>query len=235
MLQAILFDLDGTLLPMDNDRFTQVYFQLLARTAVRWGYTDSKLLIKAVWAGVEAMVKNQGQTSNYDAFWRTFGTVMGEDSLKDIPKFSTFYDNEFNQAVSAVFPTPLARQAVDIAHEKAERVILATNPIFPRNGDVTRMAWLGLEMEDFDLVTDYANSRHCKPNPAYYRDILEQFQLDPSQCLMVGNDVQEDMEAAGAAGIPSYLVSDFLINRKNIPISCPCGSFEEMLDYLRAL
>ena len=43
MLQAILFDLDGTLLPMDNDHFTQVYFQHLAATAAQWGYTDAQL------------------------------------------------------------------------------------------------------------------------------------------------------------------------------------------------
>ena len=52
MLQAILFDLDGTLLPMDNDYFTKVYFRHLAATAAQWGYTDSGLLVKAVWAGV---------------------------------------------------------------------------------------------------------------------------------------------------------------------------------------
>ena len=79
MLQAILFDLDGTLLPMDNDHFTQVYFHHLADTAAQWGYTDSQTLIKAVWAGVEAMVKNQGERTNYDAFWSTFGAIMGED------------------------------------------------------------------------------------------------------------------------------------------------------------
>ncbi|MFR0734647.1 MAG: hypothetical protein ACLSHU_11060 [Oscillospiraceae bacterium] len=31
--QAILFDLDGTLLPMDLDQFTEGYFHLLAQTA----------------------------------------------------------------------------------------------------------------------------------------------------------------------------------------------------------
>ena len=30
MLKAILFDLDGTLLPLDNDRFTEVYLRTLA-------------------------------------------------------------------------------------------------------------------------------------------------------------------------------------------------------------
>lgn len=235
MLQAILFDLDGTLLPMDNDHFTQVYFQHLAATAAQWGYTDAQLLVKAVWAGVEAMVKNQGQRSNYDAFWATCAAVMGEGVLKDIPKFSSFYDNQFHQARAATSPAPLARQAVQLAREKAEKVILATNPIFPANADATRLSWIGLKMEDFDWVTDYANSRHCKPNPAYYRDILGQFHLDPARCLMIGNDVQEDAEAAAAAGIPAWLLTDTLINRKGRPIPCPGGSYEEMVAYLRAL
>lgn len=235
MLQAILFDLDGTLLPMDNDQFTQVYFHHLAATAAQWGYTDSKLLVKAVWAGVESMVKNQGQTSNYDAFWATFGSIMGQESLKDIPKFSTFYDNQFHLARSATFPAPLARDVVEMAHRKADKVILATNPIFPANGDATRLSWIGLKMEDFDLVTDYANSCHSKPNPAYYRDILAQFDLDPAQCLMVGNDVQEDVEASAAAGIPTWLLRDHMINRNNTPVTCPGGSYQELLELLSTL
>ena len=235
MLQAILFDLDGTLLPMDNDQFTQVYFHHLAATAAQWGYTDSKLLVKAVWAGVEAMVKNQGQTSNYDAFWATFGSIMGQESLKDIPKFSTFYDNQFHLARSATFPAPLARDVVEMAHRKADKVILATNPIFPANGDATRLSWIDLKMEDFDLVTDYANSCHSKPNPAYYRDILVQFDLDPARCLMVGNDVQEDVEAAAAAGIPTWLLRDHMINRNDTSVTCPGGSYQELLEFLSTL
>ena len=114
-------------------------------------------------------------------------------------------------------------------------MILATNPIFPANGDATRLSWIGLKMEDFDLVTDYATSCHCKPNPAYYRDILDQFHLDPAQCLMIGNDVQEDVEAATAAGIPAWLLTDTAINRSNAPVTCPGGSYQQMVDYLREL
>ena len=91
MLQAILFDLDGTLLPMDNDYFTKVYFHLLAQTAARWGYNDPKLLTAAVWKGVEAMVRNDGCRSNYDRFWFSFAQIMGEDSLNDLDRFSSFY------------------------------------------------------------------------------------------------------------------------------------------------
>lgn len=35
-LTTILFDLDGTLLPMDNDAFTRGYFKLLAARLAPW-------------------------------------------------------------------------------------------------------------------------------------------------------------------------------------------------------
>lgn len=235
MLQAILFDLDGTLLPMDNDHFTRVYFQLLAETARDWGYTDPDQMVRTIWAGVEAMVRNDGARSNYDAFWQVFGQCYGQDKLADIPKFSRFYDGPFRRAVSAASPTPLARTAVSLAHRKAEHVILATNPVFPHNADLVRLEWLGLGESDFDLITDYENCSRSKPNPNYYRDILARFDLEPSQCLMIGNDVSEDFEAARAVGIPVYLVTDFLINRKDAPFDCPSGSYGDMIAYLQSL
>lgn len=235
MLQAILFDLDGTLLPMDNDIFTKTYFHYLAAAAAQWGYTDAKLLVQAVWSGVEAMVQNDGSCTNYDAFWHSFGSIMGEDSLRDIPKFSAFYENDFHRARSVTGSAPLARRAVELAHQKAERVILATNPIFPANGDATRLSWIGLSMKDFDWVTDYQNSCHCKPNPAYYQDILDQFRLDPARCLMIGNDVQEDVIAAEAVGISAYLLSDHMIHRTDAPVLCPRGTYGDMVAYLETL
>lgn len=54
--QAILFDLDGTLLPMDLDQFTEGYFHLLAQTAAPYGYRE-ETLVPALWKGVGAMVK----------------------------------------------------------------------------------------------------------------------------------------------------------------------------------
>lgn len=235
MLQAILFDLDGTLLPMDNDHFTEVYFRYLVKRAADWGYTDGKAMLKAMWMGVEAMVKNDGSQPNFDAFWDTFGAILGRDAKADAPKFDTFYENEFHQAKAATGEAPLAREAVALAHEKAGKVILATNPIFPEVADVSRLSWIGLKMEDFDLVTDYSNSCYCKPNPDYYKAILAQFGLDAGQCLMVGNNVTEDWQAASAAGIPCYLLTDNLINRDALEITCPHGSYADMVEYLRAL
>lgn len=37
-INTVLFDLDGTLLPMDQELFTQCYFKLLAQTLAPRGY-----------------------------------------------------------------------------------------------------------------------------------------------------------------------------------------------------
>ena len=112
-------------------------------------------------------------------------------------------------------------------------VILATNPLFPSTATEHRIRWAGLDPKDFLLYTTYDNSRHCKPNPAYYTDILEQAGLKPEDCLMVGNDVAEDMVAAGSLGIRGFLLTDCLINKKNLDISgYPQGSFDELKEFL---
>ena len=68
-IKTILFDLDGTLLPMDNDEFTKGYFRLLASKLAGFGY-DSKSLVDGVWAGTAAMVRNDGGVTNEEAFWK---------------------------------------------------------------------------------------------------------------------------------------------------------------------
>ncbi len=235
MLDAILFDLDGTLLPMDNDEFTKTYFGLLAKSAYAWGYTDSEGLIASIWAGVKSMVKNDGTKSNYEAFWERFQKAIGRDCSKDVPKFDRFYENEFNLARAICGEAPLARAAVEAARRAAKHVILASNPLFPRVATENRMSWVGLSPDDFDWITDYSNSGFCKPNPEYYKDILKRFSLDPSRCLMIGNDVQEDMRAANSCGIDVFIVDDHIINRTGEEISCKHGTYEEMVKFLDSL
>ena len=59
MLKAIFFDLDGTLLPMDENEFAKGYFGLLSNKMEKYGY-DKNQLIKVILAGTEAMYKNDG-------------------------------------------------------------------------------------------------------------------------------------------------------------------------------
>ncbi|MDO4549362.1 MAG: HAD family hydrolase [Clostridia bacterium] len=211
MFKAILFDLDGTLLSMDMAEFTKGYFGLLANKAATAGYERGKL-IDTVWRGTREMIKNDGSMSNEARFWQTFAEVYGQAALADKRVFDEFYANEFGLAVSFTRPNPaLAQQVVAAARSKAEKLILATNPVFPLVAIEERLSWLGLKTSDFDFASSYENSSFCKPNPEYYRQLLRLAGASPDEALMIGNDVAEDMEAAGKAGIRCYIVSDCVI------------------------
>lgn len=233
-IKAVLFDLDGTLLPMDQDLFVKTYFGGLVKKLAPHGY-DPDALVKAIWAGTKAMIQNDGRATNEQVFWDCFCGILGEKCRDDEPLFQEFYETDFPKIQSVCGYTPESAAVVDQLKERGCRVILATNPIFPAIATETRIRWAGLKPEDFELYTTYENSIHCKPNPDYYRDILAKCGLNPAECVMVGNDVGDDM-VAQALGMRVFLLTDCLINSKNEDIGIyPHGSFAELRAFLSEL
>lgn len=228
--QAILFDLDGTLLPMDLDTFSKGYLHTLAEEMKAYGY-EEKPLLTALWRGVASMVKNDGKQTNCDVFWKTFADMLGQRAYEDIPKFDAFYGGRFNEAIKYTSPTPNAKKALERAHMCADKVILATNPMFPTVAVRSRLDWAGLSYDDFDYATDYFNSYYCKPNPQYFSSIAEKFALDPAKCLMIGNNSDEDAFASMAAGFSAFLLTDCLICENEMP-NCPSGDYNDLLKFL---
>lgn len=230
-IKAILFDLDGTLLPMDQDLFVKAYFGGLAKHLAPHGY-DPQALIAAIWAGTKVMIGNDGSCTNEQAFWKSFCSAFGEKALDDEPLFREFYETGFQNIKQVCGYAPESAPLVGWLKEKGCRVILATNPIFPAIATESRIRWAGLQPEDFESYTTYENSTHCKPNPDYYRNILENAGLQPEECIMVGNDVGDDMVTA-RLGMGVFLLTDCLINSKNEDISqYPHGGFAELRQFL---
>lgn len=231
-MKTVLFDLDGTLLPMDQDEFVKAYFGGLATKLAYLGYEPNQL-IKSIWTGTKAMVQNDGQITNEAAFWNTFSGLYETDVRKDEPVFDEFYRNEFQFVSMVCGKTDESDKLIKFLRGKGCRIVLATNPIFPAVATKSRMKWAGLEEADFELVTTYENSHFCKPNPDYYGDILQTIGEVPENCIMVGNDVTEDM-VAKQLGMQVFLLTDCLINKENKDISqYPHGGFPELFDYLQ--
>ena len=231
VITTVLFDLDGTLLPMDQDVFVHAYFQELSAKLAPYGY-DSKSLIKNIWTGVAGMIANDGTYTNEEIFWSVFSKDYGDKVLKDKPIFDEFYKKEFQKVQGAVGFSSQAIHCIDVLKDNGMPMILATNPIFPQQATYSRIKWAGLEPSDFQWITTYENSHSCKPNLIYYKEILDKFNLDPATCLMVGNDVSEDMVAT-KLGMPVFLIKNCLINKNKEDISSiPQGDFRDLLRYL---
>ena len=232
MLKTVLFDLDGTLLPMDQSVFMKDYFGRLLRRLTPLGYTP-EVFHAAMKAGIAAMVQNDGSRTGEEAYWDAYVAVSGTDLDKELPVLDDFYTGEFDEISASCGYTPKAAETVRALKERGLHVILATNPLFPRIATEMRIRWAGLAPEDFEFFTAFEDIGFCKPNPAYYKEVLRRAGLDAADCLMVGNDVAEDMMAGAAAGLRGFLLTDCLINTPDADIEqYPHGSFEELNAYI---
>lgn len=231
--KAILFDMDGTLLPMDQKEFIEGYFKLLGEDLKE--YIDYDLLVKALWHGTYAMYKNDGTKTNRELFWDDFIKLTNLNREVVEPICDNFYSNRFKIAQEFTKNNNLAKKCLYLAHQKADIVVLATNPLFPLVAQKTRLSFVDLKEDDFDYITAYEDQCFTKPNKKYYEEILNRFNLKPNECLMVGNDVNEDMKPCIDLGIDTYLVTDCLIDSDTFKYEGKKGNFKELLEYLGGL
>lgn len=206
-LRAVLFDLDNTLLINDMDAFVPVYLKLISAYAAR--LRDPKRFVQDMLVATEAMASNTDPAvSNEQAFWDAFSALTGWDRSEMIPFFARFYREQFDDLRSLTQPRPEAHSLVEWAFTRGYQVVIATNPMFPRIATEKRLAWAGLGVDEFDyaLVTTYENMHATKPHHEYYLEILDRVGCTPPDALMVGDDLEMDIEPAGALGIRTYWV-----------------------------
>lgn len=220
-IDTVLFDLDGTLLPFAQEEFIAVYLKKIGAVFAGLGL-DAKFALRALWAGTDAMLQNDGTKYNSERFWGTFAaaTALPDAQLRAVEDAcDSFYCGEFDTVRSVLKPADpeLPRRMVRALKARGFRVVLATNPLFPTCAVTTRLGWIGLTPDDFCMITDYANSTFCKPSAGYYRAIFDALGKQPQQCLMVGNSTRDDMPAA-ALGADVFLVADFLENEDGLDI-----------------
>lgn len=233
-IKTVFFDLDGTLLPMDQEIFIKAYLGGLVKTLAPRGY-DPSGVADALWASTRAMMKNDGRVSNEEVFWQSFCQILGDRVREEEPLLEEFYKGEFQSVKDVCGYTPRARELVDRIKAAGLQVILATSPLFPKVATDSRIRWAGLKPEDFAYVTTYENSKYCKPNPLYYTDLCEKLGLDPREVVMIGNDVGDDM-VAGEVGMHLFLLTDCLINRKEKDTSdIRQGGYDELFNFIEEI
>lgn len=213
MIKAVLFDLDGTLLGVDMQEFLKEYFVALSKVVKPYMEEDDFLSL-AITATRSAIVNNNPERTNKEAFDETFfgGTDLKPEQLMRV--LDEFFRNEYLELKKITEFLPLAPEVIDTALKQNLEIAIATNPIFPEEAITERLKWAGISRSDCSFVTTYENMHFCKPHLGYYREILANLGRTPSECMMVGNDVDQDM-AAGELGIKTFLVDKYLVNRHN--------------------
>ena len=230
----VFFDLDGTLLPLDEKLFVDIYFTELSKVFSEYNIESNKL-VEAIWTATHEIIKNDGKRTNEEAFWEKFKSIINIDLSNVKEVLEKFYANEFfTKLKKCSTENNLAKVAVNLAKKNGRKVVLATNPVFPIDA-LVRLKWTGLDIDDFDYVTHYSNSSFSKPNPKYYLDLCKKLDVEPKECLMIGNDERQDIFAASSAGMNCYLVTDYLYTYPECKVNCEKGSFKDLIEKLKTL
>lgn len=235
MKKLIMTDLDCTLLPMDQDAYIELYVKEIAKLFYEHGY-DGKAIAKATMKSSYMMGKNDGSKTNEEAFELAFSSIIKEDTRKIIDTFPEVYGDRYHIIKTVTKENPYAEEIVKLMKEHAEYIVVATQPMFPLEAVKKRLSWIGIEHSQFDHITTYDNCTFCKPNPLYYKEIMDKFSATPENTIMIGNDITEDILPCEKLGVETFLVEDGLINTIDYDISnLRKGSYVDLIEYLKTL
>ncbi len=196
--EAILFDLDGTLIDFDTMKFIKLYLGAAAKY-FRDVIDSPEYFTKAILDSTSVM--EHADTPNQLAFYDFFNDFCPKfDSIKCdeiINRFKDFYASDFAVVEPIIRPMDGAKDLIDYLKNNFSKtkLVVATNPVFPLIAITQRMKWGGINPEDFDYITHAENSYFCKGNTKYWSEISEKIGIDPSKSLVVGNDGLRDMSA----------------------------------------
>lgn len=207
-IDAVLFDLDDTLLENDMDYFLSRYFPMISEYVQPM--IERERFMKELLFATQNMIQNQDPyVTNHDVFWSVFCERTGLEQEEMEPFVDKFYRQEFPKLREVTSPKSIAIKLVRFCFDNHLKVVIATNPLFPLKAIEHRLEWAGVATNDFDyaLVTAYENMFSAKPNPTYYREILSKIEVNPSRAIMVGDDWNNDMVPANRVGLFTFWIT----------------------------
>lgn len=236
MIEAILFDLDDTLLGNDIDTFLPPYFALISDYSQ--DLFETERIGEIILRSVDAVVQNrETAVSNLDTFWQLFEQQTGLDPVEMLTFFEQFYRTQFPSLKKYTTRRPVATQLIQECFEQGLQVVIATNPLFPALAIEERLAWAGIPIDKFPytLVTTMENMHTAKPNPAYYAEILTRIGVTPRAALMVGNSWENDIEPASSLGLQTYWIPTVKEKTpQDSSILCGWGSLDDFYNVVKS-
>ena len=208
MTFTLLLDLDDTLLDNDMEAFVPAYLQALSGYMAQ--HSPPQRFAQTLLAATQKMMENRRPDRTLEeTFSAAFYPALGLSAETLRPEIETFYRQVFPSLQRVTRPRPAAPALVETALERGWRVVIATNPLFPRTAIEQRLAWAGLPVEEypFALVTSFETFHFTKAVPAYYAEILGRLGWPKDPLLMAGNDPDLDLRPAQKAGLPVFWVT----------------------------
>ncbi len=232
--KALLFDLDGTLLPMDREEFVRAYLPEISAAGSSLG--NPRMIADSILKGSYAMAKSANPEQTLEqVFWETFAKLSGITRQSSEAIFNNYYlSSAFDRLQTLTPAEPLVSEIISAAKHTGLRLILATSPMFPRVAIEKRVAWAGLKPDDFEHITTYEQYHAAKPHRLYFEEILGNLGLTAGECIMIGNDAREDLPAPTEMGMETFLLLDHAIIPEGMEYRCDHqGRYADLLEFIR--
>ena len=93
----------------------------------------------------EIMLQDQSDRINEAIFFEEFGKRIGDQTLRKLePMFEEYYRTEFSILKKGMDDNENMIEAISLLKEKGYRLIIATNPMFPKVAVSKRIEYSGL-------------------------------------------------------------------------------------------
>jgi len=207
-ITTLLFDLDGTLLDNDTDKFIPIYLKLFSSHIAP--HLPPQKFVAELLAGTQQMMTNNDfRLTLEEKFGAHFYPAMGVAKEKIEPTLNEFYEKRFGELRGETKVIPSARAAMEWAAQNGLKVGIATNSLFPRSAILQRLDWanVGADKFNYDVITTFEFMHFAKPSPEYYAETLAWMGARPEETLMIGNDWKQDIAPAHQAGINTFWVA----------------------------
>ncbi len=233
MTLTLLLDLDDTLLESNMDSFIPAYFQALSKHLA--GTVQPEVMLPALMSGTRLMLDSEDPSRTLqEVFEADFYPKLGVPKERLAKSIDQFYDEIFPTLGSLTRPREDAVKLVDWAFAQGHRVAIATDPLFPRKATYHRIRWAGLNPERFELVSSFETFHFSKSHPAYFAEVLGRLGWPEGPVLMVGNDVQRDLNPAQKLGLATFHVNGAAPSNLS-EMMAAVGSLNDLSSWLKSI
>lgn len=228
-ITTLLFDIDNTLILLDENEFLQVYSKLI-HGFFKDELPDIQKFVEILMESTAKMYEKEPmELSTLSKFAQEFSFKSGLTREEIVRRFLSFYETDFQQVRSVFSPVPIAKTLLFLA-SKYFTLVAATTPLFPAIANEKRLEWADLSTIPWIEITSADDYHFSKPHIEYYQELLDRINKKASECLIIGNDPVNDM-VAGKLGIKTFLVVDDKDNNKKTAKVIQTSLDNEKLDF----
>jgi HAD superfamily hydrolase (TIGR01549 family) len=198
MLLAVLFDVDFTLCRPGPELSPERY----ARIAARHGVDLDTSQYDAAREAAVLNLKRHPELLHDESIWHAFTEEIFV-GMGGPPELASDCATEIEQGWELAENFELFEDALPVLEElRAARLKIG----LVSNGIRDLTEFVAHHRLDVDAIVDSRSHGRVKPHPTIFQAALERLEVEPSEAIMVGDSVEEDVEGARALGMRAILI-----------------------------